>query len=194
MCWCASGQGRTNATVVACEAIFLKHNLVTVCLQNRQAVGRLSEDQTRLSGIAFSRGVVFEELLVPDFFLSFPVDDGAPLDRPSELNLAEIAAFIKVGSYVDLSRPVSRYTIGDDTRIRDVPVANHARFQGVRSIVEDQGRLGASWFRILGLASARHEACWVDKTAALMRRGQYRRLCGSRFQSRKELDGRRLIR
>lgn len=147
---------RTNAPIVAGEAILLKHNLVAVGLQHRQRIGRLREYQSSLGGVASQRRLVVEELTVPNFLLRLPIDDKPPLNRPTELDLAEVAALLELGGDVRLLEAVAGDAVGHDERRVDVDggTRDAAGFQRVGAVVDDQSRLGLCGQRRLRLATA----------------------------------------
>lgn len=132
-------RNKTCCTAVASEPVFLEYYLVAICLQRGQGVWLLGEEQSRLGRVAFLRGGLVDELMVPDFLLGLPVDNVAFLDGTTELDLAKVGTRIEVGGDVELLGAVSGDAIGNDAGVLVGGVVGHeAGFKGVAAVVEDE--------------------------------------------------------
>lgn len=89
-------------------------------------------------------GFLVEELMLPYFFLSFPVHDITLLHRASKRNVAKILAFFKIGSNVHLSFSIASQTIGDDARGVCGCRGRESSLDCMRTVVNDEGPL---WWR-----------------------------------------------
>lgn len=141
--WAQSGgrtrNGHTYSTIVTGKAKLLKDHLITIGLQGGQGIRLLGQEQPRLGRVAFLRGVLVEELMVPYLLLGFPVDRITLLDGPPEGDLAKVLAFRQVGCDVCLSRPVACDAVRYHARLVDGAVGiDKAGLEGVRAVVEDK--------------------------------------------------------
>lgn len=157
----------TDPAVVAFKAIFLKHNLVAIRLQRRQAIRRLGQHQPRLGRVApRGRGRLGpKELVVPNLGLHLPVDNVPLLDGPLELDLAVVSALVQLRGDVDLARPVARDAVGNHPGLADGAVADEPCLERIGTIVEDEGRFRLRWpWRDFCFSSTGHLRQYSPKT------------------------------
>jgi len=102
----------------------------------------LSQDESRVRGVAFLRRLVVEELAVPNLLLRLPVHNEPLLDRAAKRDLAEVFAFVELGADECFPVAVAGDAVGDDARF---VVGREARFYGVCAIVNHQRPRRRRW-------------------------------------------------
>lgn len=152
----------TYTAIITRKPVFLKNDLVTIRLKNRQPIRRLSKYQPSLRRIKLAR-LILKKLAIPNLLLRLPIDDRALLHGSPKLDLPEIAALFKLGSDVDFARAVAGDDVGNDARLVDFSIAYKAGFDGCGAVVEDEGGRWALWGRRFGFASSGHGDCRVGK-------------------------------
>lgn len=102
---------RTKTSTVRGELILFEDDLITVCLEGRWCIGRLCKDEIRILRITLKStqhtpsativanthrqlSILLKKCIIPDSFLSFPIDENALFNRPAKGNLAKVIAFL----------------------------------------------------------------------------------------------------
>ena len=101
---------RTKASTVRGKLVLFEDHLVTIGLEGGWRIWRLCEDEicivrvtldyqrivslTIVTNTYRQLGILLKECMIPDSFLSFPIDKEALIDRPTKGNFTKVIAFL----------------------------------------------------------------------------------------------------
>lgn len=125
---------RTKASTVRGEFILFEDDLITICLKGCWRIRRFCENEicvlrvtllttqhivlvARVANTYHQLGIFLKECIIPDGFLSLPIDKKALLDRPTKRNFAKVIAFLQLCSDPYVFPSVLCETIWDDLTV-----------------------------------------------------------------------------